>query len=227
MSYPWFRAYAEMLYDEKLLLLDPADRWYFVAILCLKCSGRLDNDDSSALRGRKVAVKLGLTLEGLEAISERLAEVGLIERHTFQPIAWDKRQFKNDSSAARTRRWRERKATAGDRHSGVTVTPPDTDTDHTHAHAHPRAREVDPDAPQPTQSELATQAMVEAGMPASYVNPLASKLLDALALGVTPDELFHTTRELASRGTGPPKMNFVIATVLGRRRDAALVTSVQ
>lgn len=68
---------------------------------------------------------------------------------------------------------------------------------------------------------VATRAMISAGMPISYANPSAPKLLHALAEGVTPAELADVVREFASRGTGPPKMNFVIATALGRRRDAA------
>lgn len=85
----------------------------------------------------------------------------------------------------------------------------------------PGAREDGPEPPGPSPGALATRAMIAAGMPLSYVNPSAPKLLNALAEGVTYQELADVTRQLASRGTGPPTMNFVIATALGRRRDAA------
>lgn len=99
----------------------------------------------------------------------------------------------------------------------------DTDpklTQHDPTHT-PGARDAKPEPPPPSPGALATRAMIDAGMPLSYVNPSAPKLLHALAEGVTAKELADTTRELASRGTGPPTMNFVIATALGRRRDAA------
>lgn len=120
---PWFRAYTEMVDDEKLRLLAFEDRWHFVALLCLKGQGVLDESD--ALLFRKVAVKLGVDMRTLEEVARRLAEVGLIDEKTLQPLAWENRQYKSDSSAERTRAYRERMK----RHRDVTVTVQDTDTD--------------------------------------------------------------------------------------------------
>lgn len=120
---PWFRAYTEMVDDEKLRLLAFEDRWHFVALLCLKGQGVLDESD--ALLFRKVAVKLGVDMRTLEEVARRLAEVGLIDEKTLQPLAWDDRQYKSDSSAERTRAYRERMK----RHSDVTVTAQETDTE--------------------------------------------------------------------------------------------------
>lgn len=97
--------------------------------------------------------------------------------------------------------------------------PNQSPTDPTHT---PRASDAEPEPQQPTAGALATRAMIEAGMPVSYVNPSAPKLLAALAEGVTLTELADVTRQLGERGTGPPTMNFVIATALGRRRDEAV-----
>ncbi|EKU29717.1 hypothetical protein C660_12539 [Alcaligenes sp. HPC1271] len=52
---PWFRAYTEMVDDEKLRLLAFEDRWHYVALLCLKGQGVLDSEDTLMLR--KVAVE--------------------------------------------------------------------------------------------------------------------------------------------------------------------------
>jgi len=52
----WFRAYADMVDDEKLRLLAFEDRWHFVALLCCKRAGLLDNGDPHDLLCRKVAV---------------------------------------------------------------------------------------------------------------------------------------------------------------------------
>lgn len=122
-NYKWFRCYAEMVDDEKLRLVAFEDRWHFVALLCCKSSGIVD--DPGPLMRRKVAVKLGLDPATFEEVARRLAEVGLIDRETLQPLAWDKRQFTSDSSAERTRAYRDRMK----RHSDGAVTPPDTDTD--------------------------------------------------------------------------------------------------
>lgn len=139
---PWFRAYTEMVDDEKLRLLAFEDRWHFVALLCLKGQGLLD--EGGPLLMRKVAVKLGLSVREVEEVARRLAEVELIDKSTLQPLAWDDRQMKSDSSAERVKAFRERKKQAGQNggktpeiecnddgnaRCNVTVTAQDTDTD--------------------------------------------------------------------------------------------------
>lgn len=141
----WFRLYAGIVDDEKLRLLAFEDRWHYVALLALKCDGLLDKGLDLPMLNRQVAVKLGLQLRELEAVANRLEEVGLIDAETFQPLAWGKRQFRSDSSAERTRAWRARKKAASaaetpsgspfggcdvtERHCDVTVTPPETETE--------------------------------------------------------------------------------------------------
>ena len=131
----WFRLYAGIVDDEKLRLLAFEDRWHYVALLALKCDGILDKGLDRAMLNRQVAVKLGVQLRELEAVANRLEEVGLIDAETFQPLAWDRRQFKSDSSTVRVREFRERKKRAAEQASNhvtegnVSVTPPDTETD--------------------------------------------------------------------------------------------------
>lgn len=127
---PWFRAYTEMVDDEKLRLLAFEDRWHFVALLCLKGQGLLD--DGGPLMMRKVAVKLGLDLRTLDDVARRLAEVGLIDQDNLQPLAWDARQMKSDSSAERVKAYRERQKQVKqgvEQARNATVTAQDTDTD--------------------------------------------------------------------------------------------------
>ena len=130
---PWFRMYHESLDDEKLRLLACEDRWHFVALLCCKAKGILD--DGGALLRRKVAVKLGLSTNELDEVARRLAEVGLINHNTLQPIAWDVRQMQSDkdeTNAQRQQRYREAHK-AGVTHSNALrnapVTRIDTDTE--------------------------------------------------------------------------------------------------
>ena len=120
---PWFRMYHEALDDEKLRLLACEDRWHFVALLCCKAKGILD--EGGSLLRRKVAVKLGLSTNELDEVARRLAEVGLINSNTLQPLAWDDRQMQSASSTDRTKAYRERMK----RHSDGVVTVQDTDTD--------------------------------------------------------------------------------------------------
>lgn len=142
MKNQWFRMYSEAVDDEKLRLLAFEDRWHFVALMCCKNAGLLDAGDSLTMLHRKLAVKLGVQLRELEAIGARLAEVGLIDAETFQPLAWDARQFQSDSSADRVRKHREKKRQQNQmveghvtqcnevkRYSNVTVTPSDTETE--------------------------------------------------------------------------------------------------
>ncbi len=125
MSRPmrWFRLYAEAVDDEKLRLLAFEDRWHFVALLCCKAAGILD--EGGPLLRAKLAVKLGLDKPALDEVARRLAEVGLIDSETFQPLRWDDRQFKSDDSTERVRAHRERMK----RSRNVTVSAQETETE--------------------------------------------------------------------------------------------------
>lgn len=105
MNMPWLRLYVEIVDDEKLRLLAFEDRWHYVALLCCKGKGILDNDNHVLMR-RMVAVKLGLDVRELDEVSRRLAEVGLIDQVSLQPTGWENRQFKSDNSTERVREWR-------------------------------------------------------------------------------------------------------------------------
>lgn len=132
----WFRMYSDALDDDRLRLLAFEDRWHFVAVLCMKSSGLLD-EPATDLRERRISVKLGLTIRECEEVKRRLMEVGLIGAD-WQPLAWDRRQYAHDSSAKRTREYRAKKAkkkdvTVCDGHGDGLVTDTeaeaDTDTD--------------------------------------------------------------------------------------------------
>ena len=124
---PWFRMYSECVDDEKLRLLAFEDRWHFVAILCCKASGIID--EAGPLLRRKVAVKLGLDTAALDEAIRRLSEVELIDKETLQPLAWARRQFKSDDSTERVRAYRERMKRDGNVSETAQETDTDTDTD--------------------------------------------------------------------------------------------------
>ena len=106
MSLPWFRMYAEAVDDEKLRLLAFEDRWHFVALLCLKAMGTLDN--GAPHLERRIALKLGLQLPQLDEVKRRLLDVNLIT-DDWQPVKWDSRQYDSDISTERVRRFRAKR----------------------------------------------------------------------------------------------------------------------
>jgi len=125
---PWFRVYHRMVDDERLRLLAFEDRWHFVAVLCLKADGLID-DQRGDLWERRLALKLGLQTRELEELQRRLMGVGLIDAY-WQPVKWDELQQRSDSSTERTRKYRERQKEQQEqgcddvkRHGDVTVTP--------------------------------------------------------------------------------------------------------
>lgn len=130
-SLPWFRLYHRMVDDDRLRLLAFEDRWHFVAVLCLKAAGMID-DPHDELWERRLAVKLGLQARELEELQRRLMGVGLIDAQ-WQPCKWDELQFRSDNSTERVKSWRERKQKQErnkvKRCSNVAVTAQETDTD--------------------------------------------------------------------------------------------------
>lgn len=116
----WFRMYAEAVDDEKLRLLAFEDRWHFVALLCLKAQGTLD-EKNPELRIRKICIKLGLDSVELETVMKRLETVGLVS-HDYEPVSWRKRQFLSDSSTSRVQAFRQRQR-------NVSETPSESDTE--------------------------------------------------------------------------------------------------
>lgn len=127
----WLRLYSEIVDDDKLRLLAFEDRWHYVAILCCKAKGIIDAGDG--LLTRRLAVRLGLSSRELEEVARRLEEVGLIDAKSFQPLAWDRRQFLSDTdptNAARQKRHRDMTKERGAlRNAKVTGAETETETE--------------------------------------------------------------------------------------------------
>ena len=121
MSMPWLRLYTEIIDDEKVRLLAFEDRWHYIAALCLKRKGLLEESDTP-LRDRKIAIKLGLSADEVQKAKQRLMEVGLVDKH-WQPCGWDQRQYHSDCSTGRVQKFRAKQKRS------VSETPPDTETD--------------------------------------------------------------------------------------------------
>lgn len=133
-SLPWLRLYTEIIDDEKLGLLAFEDRWHFIALLCLKGKGVLDNESDAEMLRRKVALKMGLTCAELEKVASRLSRMGLIDFDTFQPCAWDMRQMPSDTDPTNAQRqhrhrMKNKGITPDNALRNASVTRIDTDTD--------------------------------------------------------------------------------------------------
>jgi len=123
MSMPWFRMYAEFATDAKVQSMSESMQRRLTMILCLRCS-----DVTVTLCDEELAFQLRISVEELAETKALFLRKGFIE-NDWSVCNWEKRQYASDSSAARTRDYRDRK-------KNVTVTSHvtkcdalDTDTD--------------------------------------------------------------------------------------------------
>lgn len=131
---PWFRMYVDFLNDPKLISLAFEDQRHFIGVLALKSDGALDSACDPDLLDRIVAQRLWIDHAIIRDVKKRLVAAGLIDA-AWQPLAWDRRQFKSDSSKDRVARFRAKKkdsASAGNGDETLLKRPSnavDTDTD--------------------------------------------------------------------------------------------------
>lgn len=131
---PWFRMYTDFLNDPKMIALAFEDQRHFIGILALKSDGALEADVEESLMDRIVAQRLWIDHGIIRDVKKRLVAAGLINAN-WQPLAWDKRQFKSDSSKDRVAKFRASKkdgngdVTLPKRKSNAVDTDTDTDTE--------------------------------------------------------------------------------------------------
>lgn len=99
----WLKLYTEIARDPKMVILAFEDRWHYVAILCAKAEGLLDQKPE--LRDRMLAAHLGLSQSNMDEMRKRLVDVELID-DDWEPIGWLERQSADATGAARKRRQR-------------------------------------------------------------------------------------------------------------------------
>jgi hypothetical protein len=108
---PWFRMYADFLNDHKIVSLAFEDQRHYVGVLALKCSGVIDQECAPELLNRIVAQRLWVDHSAIAEVKRRLVAAGLIGED-WQPLAWDKRQYRSDgdpTNAERQRRYKDKK----------------------------------------------------------------------------------------------------------------------
>ena len=125
----WFRLYNEALNNPKVQRLSGDHFKAWINILCVtsQCDGRdVTRDDLS--------FHLRMSHSEIDVIVDVLVDANLlVDNVDVMPYNWDERQYKSDSSAERTRVYREKKKQKSDGKRDVTVTPvvtpPETETD--------------------------------------------------------------------------------------------------
>ncbi|MCO7641896.1 hypothetical protein NJI34_34570, partial [Pseudomonas sp. S 311-6] len=101
---PWFRMYTDFLNDPKMIALAFEDQRHFIGILALKSDGALDQNCTPDLLDRIVAQRLWIDHAIIRDVKKRLVAAGLIDE-AWNPLAWERRQMRSDSSAERTRKY--------------------------------------------------------------------------------------------------------------------------
>ncbi|HDR8927864.1 hypothetical protein [Burkholderia vietnamiensis] len=109
---PWFRMYTDFLNDPKLIALAFEDQRHFIGVLALKGDGTLDNKCAPELMNRIVAQRLWVDYAVIGEVKKRLVAAGLIDDN-WQPLAWEKRQMRSDTSTERVRAHRAKAKQSG------------------------------------------------------------------------------------------------------------------
>lgn len=112
MANQWFRMYAEFASDPKVQMLSEAMQRRLVMLFCMRCS-----DVTVTLSDDEIAFQMRISGEELAETKALFIRKGFIDS-AWQIVNWEKRQFASDTSAARTRAYRDRK-----RDNGVTSQP--------------------------------------------------------------------------------------------------------
>ncbi|WP_175725142.1 hypothetical protein [Burkholderia ambifaria] len=174
---PWFRMYTDFLNDPKMISLAFEDQRHFVGVLALKGDGTLDNMCAPDLMNRIVAQRLWIDYAVIGEVKKRLAAAGLIDDN-WQPLAWEKRQMRSDTSTDRVRAHRAKAKQSGngnetfhethdetlpERSSNGLDTDTDTEEEKDKKQAHTRKRGADV-SDSPDEKPLDARALVAEGV---------------------------------------------------------------
>lgn len=207
-SMPWFRMYTDFLNDPKMIALAFEDQRHFIGVLALKSDGALDQGCCPDLLDRIVAQRLWIDHAIIRDVKKRLMAAGLIN-DAWQPVAWEKRQSRSDSSAERTRKYRERQknqesdddVTSPKRHGDALDIDKEEDKDietdkeeKTKPRARAAAPAIDfsswPDEPSPevVADYLRHRKEIKAPLTQTAANRLGTEAQRAMAMGYSVDD---------------------------------------
>lgn len=103
----WFRVYHDIIDDPKILALDVAYRWFYIALMSV-CSR--SNPRGNLPDRKSIAIHLRLRQDHSDRVVDAFIRDGLIEEDVntkgLSIHGWHKRQCKSDDSYARVKRFR-------------------------------------------------------------------------------------------------------------------------
>ncbi|MCU1169259.1 hypothetical protein [Stenotrophomonas maltophilia] len=103
MANTWFRMYAEFASDAKVQMMSEAMQRRLLMVFCLRCS-----DVTVTLSDDEIAFQMRISADELAETKALFVRKGFIDS-AWNVLNWEKRQFASDSSATRTRAYRDRK----------------------------------------------------------------------------------------------------------------------
>lgn len=103
MTNSWFRMYAEFATDPKVQRLSEVMQRRLVMLFCLRCC-----DVTVTASDDDIAFQLRISDEDLKETKQLFVSKNFIDNQ-WNVVNWDKRQYRSDSSAERTRAWRAKK----------------------------------------------------------------------------------------------------------------------
>lgn len=121
MTNAWFRMYSEFATDPKVQSMSEPMQRRLMMLLCLRCSNAL-----ATLQDNEIAFALRISDEELAETKALFIQKKFIDE-VWGIWNWDKRQYRSDSSTERSRKHRNKIATAMQRPCNVAATAPDTE----------------------------------------------------------------------------------------------------
>lgn len=103
MALPWLRLYTDIQENHKVNLMPENMRWRYVMLLC---SAR-KNDNSGRLTDEGLSFNWRISLDEVKETKRLFKSRGLISED-WMVLNWDERQPASDSSAARSRKSRDK-----------------------------------------------------------------------------------------------------------------------
>lgn len=98
----WFRLYHEFATDPKVQCLSETLQRRYIMLLCLKC-----NNEIPGLSDEEIACSLRISEDEAAETKRKLIGKGLIDE-SWNPTAWDKRQYVSDTSTSRVQKYRDK-----------------------------------------------------------------------------------------------------------------------
>lgn len=170
----WFRMYGDMPDDPKIGTLSDAEFRTWVELLCAACKANDSGNTGLTKDTVNWALRRDVTVT-VTALSQREL-VTKNEKGEYVIKAWEKRQYKKDSSAERTRKYRERKSSEANKEAGL-----ERCDDHvTHGDGHSDTPRTDTDTEKNKEKTLSGKPDAVTGESKSEPDPARTNGLQAI-----------------------------------------------